>query len=154
MFKPHNNVINAPVEIQEELVKIRQQRAFIPSRYLEIKARLINQYFNQNNLSHAVIGISGGIDSVTCLYLLRYAQSLPNSPIKDIVAVGFVVTDHVYGTTGNSNIKNILNEMDIKIVNINNTVGSIINTISSITNNPPTIWSSGQTTAHMRTTIL
>ncbi len=135
MFKPHNNVINAPLEIQEELVKIRQQRAFIPSRYLEIKARLINQYFNQNNLSHAVIGISGGIDSVTCLYLLRYAQSLPNSPIKDIVAVGFVVTDHVYGTTGNSNIKNILNEMDIKIVNINNTVGSIINTISSITNN-------------------
>ena len=90
MFKPHNNVINAPVEIQEELVKIRQQRAFIPSHYLEIKARLINQYFNQNNLSHAVIGISGGIDSVTCLYLLRYAQSLPNSPIKDIVAVGFI----------------------------------------------------------------
>jgi len=77
MFKPHTNVINAPLEIQEELVKIRHQRAFIPSRYLEIKARLINQYFNQNNLSHVVIGISGGIDSVTCLYLfLIYLRNL------------------------------------------------------------------------------
>lgn len=154
MFKPHTNIIKANPEILQELSRYRQFRNFDPCQYLDIKARLINQYFKQHKISEAVIGISGGIDSVTSLYILQYAKLLPNSPIQNIHAIGFVAKDGVYGTTGNGQIKDTLDELNIPVININNCVGAIINVICCATNHPSTLWSSGQTTAHLRTTIL
>ncbi|MCB1711199.1 MAG: NAD(+) synthase [Candidatus Riesia sp.] len=154
MFKPHPNIFKANSEIQQELVKIRSKRNFDPEHYVEIKSTLINQYFSQHNLTHAVIGISGGIDSMTCLYLLRYAMK-KHDVIKDVVAVGFNTWDHIHGTTGNEKINDILTKNNIPVLHIGASLNKIFDTIEILfgqeNNNK---WSLGQSTAHLRTTLL
>lgn len=66
---------------------VNRHRIFHASDVLIQKIAKINQFFNDQQLDSAVIGISGGIDSALVYTLLVEAAKQPDSPIKMIVAL-------------------------------------------------------------------
>ncbi len=84
-----------------------------------IKSILKKQGFNK-----AVIGLSGGLDSTTCLYLLS-----ENIPLKNIIIA------HLYYYTPSSNINQLLKKLPIPrqnqyILSIKNIVSQLANTLN------------------------
>lgn len=71
----------------QKLLEYRNNRNFNPSEWVFNKANVFNEYLKKNNLSGAVLSVSGGIDSAVTLALLSYTLSLPNSNLKKIWAI-------------------------------------------------------------------
>lgn len=67
---------------------------FDAKEYVKRKLTLINNFFREEGLNGCVIGVSGGIDSATCVTLLNAAALLPDSPIKHIWAVSVSAKGH------------------------------------------------------------
>lgn len=76
---------------------ISTKRNFEVKDYVEKKIKHINDFFSDNNLDSAVIGISGGVDSAVAFALLEYASRKENSPIKKILALAMPIYGN--GTT-------------------------------------------------------
>ena len=85
-------------ELKEMLALLRAGRGFDAARYLDAKCLLINNHFRSSGLDTAVAGVSGGSDSAVVIGILAHAASLPDSPIKRIVAV-LAPYRHTVGTT-------------------------------------------------------
>lgn len=78
--------------------KLKEQRDFDVDSYILRKAEAINDFFKENNLSAAVVGISGGVDSAVVYRLLSVAATLEDSPIKYIE--GIMMPIYCHGTSG------------------------------------------------------
>lgn len=61
-------------------------RGFDVNLVLQQKVEKINNFFRQQQLDSAVVGLSGGVDSALVFALLRKASFEKDSPIKKIVA--------------------------------------------------------------------
>lgn len=162
MFTPYANVIGLPDP--NTLTKIRQNRNFRPLDYIDIKIHAINQYFKQNNLSVAVIGISGGIDSAICLHILRKVKELPNSSLKHIVPV-MIYADDRHGVTNNDKIwklvKSAFNSKEVDRIDIHSVVKNHLSNFNQVVREVvadddfmPNQWTIGQCVAHARTSTL
>lgn len=81
----HRHSIAFAPQLSEKLLHYRRTRSFDPCRYLNQKALMINRYFAQFDLSTAVVGVSGGIDSAVVTGILHHASKISNSPIKKII---------------------------------------------------------------------
>lgn len=73
--------------LQEHLQNLRALRNFNVDFYLQEKIKLINQFFTENELDSAVVGLSGGVDSAVTILLLKKASMEENSPIKKLIGV-------------------------------------------------------------------
>lgn len=72
---------------REQLNIYREKRAFQPTQWIENKCKAFNTYLGEHGLSGAVISVSGGIDSAVTLALLKNILTMPNSNLKQIVAL-------------------------------------------------------------------
>lgn len=73
--------------MQHILSKLQRKRNFEVESYLQKKIELINQFFRDQHLDSAVVGLSGGIDSAVSIMLLKRAAAESSSPIRKILAV-------------------------------------------------------------------
>jgi NAD+ synthase (glutamine-hydrolysing) len=72
----------------QDFLKIyRDEKAFNPQKWVEEKTELFNNYLKANGLSGAVVSVSGGVDSATILMLLKRTLEMPDSALKNIVAL-------------------------------------------------------------------
>lgn len=142
--------------------KYREYRNFIPSKYINAKSWLINEYMKKSNINSCIIGVSGGIDSSITLALIHYASKYSDSPIKKITAI--LIPEFVDGTTGQLatitkaiNLIDSLNKEDgchidyniIDLTRTHKTIREYVN-FKSI----PKSWANGQLVSYIRTPIL
>lgn len=90
--------------LEEMLEASRFNRDFKADEYVSRKAQLINNFFRDENLDCAVMGISGGIDSAVAYSLLLRAAMYPNSPIKKVI--GLIMPINTLGATNQIQAKN------------------------------------------------
>jgi len=142
-------------DILTQIDRLKEWRGFNAAEYITKKVRAINNFFRDENLDAAVVGLSGGIDSSLVLALLQEAKKQPGSPIKRIRAV--VVPICCNGATGQekgvTNAIGFLNsyiEPDIEWILIDGTKAfeSIVEQCQSTTP-----WANGQMVSILRTPI-
>jgi NAD+ synthetase len=75
-----------PVELALALTRVRAERRFDAARVLDAKCALVEEYFTNNNLAAAVVGVSGGVDSAVVLGLLARVQQRRASTLRRVVA--------------------------------------------------------------------
>lgn len=79
------------------LAALRERRNFKVDDYIQKKVAAINQFFKDEFLDAAVVGLSGGVDSSVVYKLLLEAKKAPDSPIKRVLGVIVPIES---GTTG------------------------------------------------------
>jgi len=72
---------------REQLQAYREKKAFQPTLWIENKCKAFDAYLGENGLSGAVVSVSGGIDSAVTLALLKTTLTMPNSNLKQIIAL-------------------------------------------------------------------
>ncbi len=75
------------MDLKELLRDVRQQRHFDAEFHLAEKIRVINEFFTDEGLDAAVVGLSGGIDSSVVYKLLIRAAHEPGSPIRRVLGL-------------------------------------------------------------------
>lgn len=73
--------------MEQVLLELRKKRSFDSNRWITEKISLLNNYFEENNLSCCVVSVSGGIDSAVVYGLSILASRQENSPIKKVVGI-------------------------------------------------------------------
>ena len=79
--------MSAGPDLIQKLEEIRRVRAFNPDTYVHDKCKLLNKYMARFGLATCVVAVSGGIDSAVVLGLVKFAQEMEGSPIKNIIPV-------------------------------------------------------------------
>lgn len=74
-------------QLNKTLDLFRKQRNFCEQKTFLAKQKIINHYFESNNLTTAVVACSGGIDSAITLALIYHASQQKESPIQNVVPV-------------------------------------------------------------------
>ncbi len=96
----------------------RDKRNFKTEEWVKDKCEKFNQYLGENNLTGAVLSVSGGVDSAVTLALLKYTKELENSNLKKIYAVNqpILSSDWAFNRS-----KELCNKLDIDLITINQT---------------------------------
>lgn len=94
----------------------RKLRNFQPAEYIDKKIAAINKFFREENLDAAVLGLSGGIDSMVVLRLLLKAKEQPNSPIKKVAGMSIPI-EGIGAVNQFGNKCSVEREMDKKDLN-------------------------------------
>lgn len=86
-MKVYNKQSSKPIcdEIENLVIKLRQEKNFIAKDYIQKKSKLLNDYMSKFNLKSCVVAVSGGIDSAIVLAIVDYASKQAGSPIKKIL---------------------------------------------------------------------
>lgn len=95
--------------LKETLSFLRELRGFDVDVYLQKKIVAINDFFWNERLNSAVVGLSGGVDSSVVLYLLYEAAKAENSPIKHIEASFLPI--YTTGVTGQDEAETRVNDL-------------------------------------------
>lgn len=74
-------------ELQSALEKFRQERNFIPERWITDKCAKLNSYMQKHGLRSCVTSVSGGIDSAVVIALCARAMNTDGSPIQKNVGI-------------------------------------------------------------------
>lgn len=142
------------------LSNLRDSRNFDAEVWADGKIKLINDYYRQNNLKAAVLGVSGGVDSSVVLALLVKAKAQPDSVIEKITPLLLPATQYEGATNQDNAIQQALDlceSFNIKPRQFKNLV-KVANLISEglddILDENSTPWSKGQLVAYARTPIL
>eukprot|EP01134_Creolimax_fragrantissima_P003791 CFRG3791T1 len=80
-------LLNLHEDIQGLLKNYREERAFNANDWVEKKCTAFNDYLRNCGLSACVVSVSGGVDSAVTLALCKFAEAMPNSPIKKVLAI-------------------------------------------------------------------
>ena len=73
--------------IKALLDHVRAKRNFNPTKWIEDKCKMFNEYLQKAGLHGAVINMSGGIDSSVTAALCIHASQMENSPLKRILGI-------------------------------------------------------------------
>jgi NAD+ synthetase len=159
MLVPHHTVEEIHPELLNILFTVRQARGFNAHALLTAKVRMINAYFKEHNLSGAVIGVSGGVDSAVALGLLSRASEVAGSPIKKITAVSLPFSVD----RGVSN-QDIARENAIRVsrafkvpcacIDLGSTLSELRTSALGATTLQSDAWADGQLAAYLRTPAL
>ena len=157
-------VYNAPVDPSDRLLlklsEYRSLRNFDAASWVAEKITLINDYFTQCNLTAAVLGLSGGIDSSVALALLFMASNRPASPISKIVPLMLPALNYDGATNQDDSIHRgtvLCEQLGIKarkFTKLAEVATLISDSLDEILDESPTAWSRGQLTAYSRTPVL
>jgi NAD+ synthetase len=159
-MKIYNSPTNMNPYLTSVLKDFRMQRKFNTENWVNQKVKLINDYFQQNNLKAAVLGVSGGIDSSVVLALLAKAQEQSNSNIEKIIPLLLPATHFEGATNQNNSITqaielcenlNIKPRQFQKLTQIANLISE---GLDSILDEKSTPWSKGQLVAYARTPVI
>jgi NH3-dependent NAD+ synthetase len=158
-MKIQQNPINLDLDenITKLLKDVRKQRNFDVDLYLDIKSKLIHNYFTKYNLNTAIVAMSGGVDSATVLGILKYTKQKYNS--FEIVPITIPFHNN-NGVTNQSDSMNKAIEqckkynLDCITFNLESVSKNIIENFKTITNINPSDWAIGQLILYLRTPIL
>lgn len=144
-------------QLQNELKRYRQERAFNAKDYIAQKTTLLNEYMTKCGLDTAVVAVSGGIDSALVLALVNEAAKSGTSSIRKIVPVAMplydgVLTNQEDATARAQELCNALG-LELTITPINTLVEAYEATAEGI-GHPTTPWATGQMGAYARTSFL
>lgn len=139
---------------------LRNKRNFNAKDYVYYKAKILNNYMNQHNLSCCVIAISGGIDSAIVLGIVKHASKQKNSPIKKIIPVcmpaltsdGGVINQQAATNKGLNLISNL--NLTRYCVDLSSGYKSLKSTIELNMNLIGKDWANGQFIPYLRTASL
>jgi NAD+ synthase (glutamine-hydrolysing) len=89
--------------LQNKLKALRQIRNFEAQSFLAKKQLLLWQFFANNGLDAAVVGLSGGVDSALVAALCADLAKQPNSPLRKLRAI--IAPIYGQGTSGQDEAK-------------------------------------------------
>ncbi|KAG2373933.1 hypothetical protein C9374_011598 [Naegleria lovaniensis] len=151
-------------ELKQALQKVREERAFKPSEWIQKKTEMFNEYMRKCGLKACVVSISGGVDSAVTFALAVRAMQQPNSPIKKVYGIAQPIKstekiwkralelEQVYATSNNSSSSD---ENSVHIVTVDQS--EIHTLIQERTEQALGIksgdFSSGQLKSYMRTPV-
>lgn len=156
----NDDYVKMTLPLQEALNKYREARNFNAETWIEQKLILINQYFEVNKLSAAVIGISGGLDSSVSLALIHKASQQPGSPIKNITPLLLPALNYDGATNQDESVQRgtelcetfgLKPRLFTKLTEVTETITHELESILELESTP---WSRGQLVAYARTPIL
>lgn len=157
-------VYNEPVEmtplLHQVLAAYRDKRGFHAETWVQTKIRLINRYFNKSNLTGAVVGVSGGVDSAVALTLIKMASEQPGSNIKKIVPLLLPALDFDGATKQDSATakgEELCRKLGLKPVvftKLTNLASLITDELEAVLELDSTPWARGQLVAYARTPLL
>lgn len=132
------------------LEKYRQNNPFDIKSWVQLKCNKLNDYLQKNNLSGAVLSLSGGIDSATTLALLNYTMNLPNSNLKKILVLNQPIYSSDWALDRSIELCTSMN-IELVVINqtdIHNSLVSKFNWATSMSGNE---FSNGQLRSYLRT---
>lgn len=143
----------------QQLATYRQERNFNATEWVAEKATLINTYFNQYGLTHAVIGVSGGLDSAVVLAVLHEAQKQPNSNLHIIPLLlpalkSEGATHQEEATQKGEEVCAAFNQKPALFTGLTALINTITDELSTLTDEPVSEWTTGQAVSYVRTPIL
>lgn len=159
-MKVTNEAVQMTPELQEVLTGYRERRGFNAETWVEEKITLINEYFTQANLSGAVVGVSGGVDSAVALTLLKLASEKPGSNIKKIVPLLLPALNYEGATLQDeATIKGAvmcrkLGMRPVVFTQLTQLASLITDQLETLLELESTPWARGQLVAYARTPIL
>jgi NAD+ synthetase len=146
------------MKVQDLINNYRKHRNFDVRKYVDLKCKAINNFFQDNSLDSAVFGISGGIDSAVVLALLHEASKIEGSPIKKILPISMPI-NHVIGVTGQDEAENkahlVMKSFGYEsyTVYLNAAYNDIIHSSMGV-HNDNRAWAEGQMASVLRTPVL
>lgn len=158
-IRNHSTDMTLTEPMKNVLDRFRAERGFNVQYIVERKVELLNSYYQQANLSAAVVAVSGGIDSSVVLGLVVRASKMPNSPIKRIVAITMPDQSNV-GVTGQIEAADLASQVcwafgvQPLTLNMDSITKSIIGEVEFHLGEPDTdkaLWCRGQVTSYART---
>lgn len=145
--------------IEDIKILCKSIRNFNLQEVFNNKIKAINEFFLNENLDTAILGLSGGIDSSLVYYLLLHAASEINSPIKKVS--GLFLPIYTKGITGQNeaklyyeyliyNMPNIYkNKANFKIIDLSKVADEYYKVLT-----PNNEWVCGQIASIIRTPVL
>lgn len=152
-------------QLHDLLRELRANRQFNVDTYIDRKINAINNFFRDNGLDSAVVGVSGGVDSAVVVALLHQAMLAEGSPIKKVL--GLIMPIYGDGTSdqqaATSRAYNFMSTFDptrvqCKVMDLSNAYTAIIE--SEVLNNSPeeneptNAWTNGQMASVLRTPVM
>lgn len=126
--------------------------------YIARKGQQINTELIRHGIDTIIFGLSGGIDSAVVLGLLTYAQSLKDSPIKNIIPISVPFTGCKGSTDQDDAIKyaQMVNDVflpnqPLKVMDLGNVYSSMLYTADVTDESDP--WANGQMLSVLRTPL-
>ncbi|MBR5370303.1 MAG: NAD(+) synthase [Bacilli bacterium] len=160
-MKVYNAKSDKPMtnKLHEVIDKIRLEKNFNAKKYVEEKAKVINEYMSKFNLKSCVVAISGGIDSAVVLGIINKAYKEKNSPIKRVIPLllpitkSTGVTNQIDATIRGKELcdKLGLESYTIDLSRINTDIREDVEKVIGITGDD---WAIGQLGPYSRTPIL
>lgn len=143
--------------LQEHLQKLRSLRNFNVDFYLQEKIKMINQFFSENELDSAVVGLSGGVDSAVTILLLKKASEQENSPIKKLIGViapvGGIGTSGQRSAVVRAKLLVDTHNLDFNCVDLYSAYNEIVYQTKIDQNYTNDAWSEGQMASVLRTPV-
>lgn len=157
-----NSDFNLNDFLSKKLKLYRKERNFDPKKYLDIKSKVINNYFSKFNIKKVIVSLSGGVDSATVLGILKYTSN--KFKTFDIVAVNSCTfNDYVsnqeraYEYSKKQAEKLNIPFSLIDLTKISSDFNNIVeNSINELLYNNPIVsssWSKGQLVPYLRTPL-
>jgi len=140
------------MEWKTHLSDYRQSRNFDCRLFVEKKTNLLNNYLIKNNLTGAVLSVSGGVDSALTLALLKKTMELPNSNLKKIWAINQPIHSSKWALNRARELCQKMN-VDLKVIDQTETFDNLTGLVADATGVSPNKFSGGQMRSYMRTPI-
>lgn len=131
---------------------LRKEKNFNSKMWVENKCNKFNNFLKENNLSGAVLSVSGGIDSAVTLALLNYTKNMENSNLKKI----YIINQPIHSSSWAFNrAKELCDKFKIDMITIDQSDihTSICEKVENQLKYKSNDFSKGQLRSYMRTPI-
>ena len=135
---------------KSHLQEYRDKRNFNPETWISNKVKKFNEYLQKNNLTGAVLSVSGGVDSATTLALLKETMKLENSNLKKIIALNQPIHSSDWALNRSKELCDKLG-IELFVINQSDIHNQLVNQINDKINTNPSKFADGQLRSYMRT---
>jgi len=139
-------------ELQAKLDAYRKTRNFDTHKWIDQKVKKFVEFLKESHISAALVSVSGGVDSAVTLGLLKKAQSVPDSPLKKVLAVAQPIHSSAWALERGLEVAKALNSEVIVVdqTQQHNLLSSLVDTAAGITGGS---FAKGQLRSYMRTPV-
>ncbi len=154
---PNKKNVKMTLGLMNALEDYREWRQFNVDNYIKEKVKKLNDYLRTCNLDSVVVAVSGGIDSALVLSLVKKAQEIENSPIKNIYPVLLPSSEGVsFQSEATERGREVCSVFDLEpiVVEMSPIVESIRKGLESQSSIKTDEWAVGQLVSYARTPVL